>query len=329
MRVFELHFNPKNKKDAVSESYIYEPEGPEGSLYMAGEMAKLPLKSGDFLDSLASVIKDGFYAGASQRTGEASLREALRKANDFLNNQVKKENVVWMGNLNFAVLAFKDSVLNFTKVGEMKILLIRGEEIVDISQNLEMQDLDLDPTKVFGNVASGKLYPQDRILILSKGVFPLVSKDGSFLRDLGSICEEKEIKRFLKTNRKNFSELSGICLLLIADQKKISNFFPNLKKKLFLLPFLFLILVSAHLLFKEERTESEINAALFKEQIEQSRSKMEMAENFLIIKNKEKAESLLSEALRGVKPIAEKKCPFQKEALELQREIESRLADIR
>jgi len=181
MQLFEFHFNPKLKEDYFFDSFVYEPENAYekklGSLYLAGDLQNaLPFNS-KFLDNLAQIIKKNYYNSWGQfpQTGtvpiEKALSESLKKANDFLAEEVKKENVSWLGNLNFAVLSIKDLNLCFTKTGNLKILLIRGGQIIDIGKNLDLQEIEPYPLKIFFNVVSGKLIQNDTILVLTKKIF--------------------------------------------------------------------------------------------------------------------------------------------------------------
>src|SRR3989338_5267180 len=110
MQVFELHFNPKKKDDRIFEDFVYEPENDEenrsGNLYMAGELTQVLPQNKDFMENLSNVIKDDFY-------GKMDFSESLKGANDFLNKETKSGNVGWLGNLNFAIINVKNSILNF------------------------------------------------------------------------------------------------------------------------------------------------------------------------------------------------------------------------
>ncbi len=93
MQIFELHFNPKLQEDHFFDSFIYEPENiyekKLGSLYAVGELKNaLPHNSG-LLDTLAKNIKKNYYS-LTPKTTEKSISESLKKANEFLGEEVKK-----------------------------------------------------------------------------------------------------------------------------------------------------------------------------------------------------------------------------------------------
>ena len=241
MRVFELYFNPKNKEERIINSFIHEPvntyETRLGNLYMAGELNKAMPQNARLLNNLALVIQKEYYGAGFKKSCEQSLQDSLKKANEFLDIEVRKGNVSWLGNLNFTVINLKDFTLNFTKVGDIKIFLARNGELSDISQSLEFQDTDPYPLKIFGSIATGKLSQNDKIIILN-------AKNENFLNELSRISDEKGLKEFLKIKKQILSETSGICLLLIADEEREAAKFsfqksfklPKLKKIEFVLP---------------------------------------------------------------------------------------------
>lgn len=251
MQVFEFHFNPKVKESVVIDSFIYEPENVSekrlGNLYMAGELQNALPQDNKFLDNLAQVIKSEYYYDF-QKSPESALRQALKKANEFLNKIAKNGKVNWLGNLNFAIVSvsprhFLTSVekiipeaqrekwlmVNFAQVGEIKVLLLREEEILDISQDSEFRETNYNPPttsrstgpfyslKIFENVVSGKLMPNDKIMILTKDIFDYF-KNKDLLRDFINITSEKSLNELLKPRRKELSEISGVSLFIILNE---------------------------------------------------------------------------------------------------------------
>lgn len=217
MQIFEFYFNPKARENTICDSFVFEPENVQenrlGSLYMVGELNNSLPQNAKLLENLALVIKKEYYLQEPQKTCEQCLREGLRKANEFLNQETKKGNVSWLGNLSFAILGLDDFILNFAKVGSLKILLKRGSELLDIGQNLESQDVEPYPLKLFGNIAIGKLSSGDRLMMASQGVATCFEKF-NVLKDVLEIQKEKEVKKILKKEGNIFKKLSGICLLI-------------------------------------------------------------------------------------------------------------------
>lgn len=224
MQIFELSFKPKSREDIFLSSFVFEPENIYqknlGNLYMAGELTQALPQDAHFLNNLALATKKEYYSASLKKSPEQSLREALKKANEFLDKESKKGNVSWLGNLSFAVLSFKDSVLNFTKVGNLKIFLLRNQEQIDISQTLETEITQPDPLRVFGAMASGKMSTDDKIVIVNKSILSAFNKKQNFLQELSKLANEKELKKLMKTHQETLAEASGLCLVLMVGAEE-------------------------------------------------------------------------------------------------------------
>lgn len=234
MQVFELHFNPKAKEEEIYDSFLFEPENilerRLGSLYIVGHLARALPQNFKFLEKLSSQIKKKYYL-LSAHSPESALRESLKVANEFLADEVQKGNVSWLGNLNLAVCSLKDCIFNFTLVGNLKVLLLRSGKIIDVGKNLELQEMEPYPLKIFGNIVSGKLSERDKILVLTKDIFDFFSSpvrpsvsygaEQNLIQEIAKLelIEEKELKTLLKSREKLFAEISGIFLLTDLSEK--------------------------------------------------------------------------------------------------------------
>lgn len=230
MQIFELYFNPKIKEEQIFDSFIFEPENiyerKLGSLYMVGELQNSLPQNLNFLDNLAKIIKKNYYT-LSLQSPEKALSQGLKRVNDFLTEEVKKDNVSWLGNLNFAVLSLKDLNLIFIKTGNLKILLIRGGQINDIGKGLELQEFEPYPLKIFLNVVTGKLALNDIILVLTKEIFDFFQQQNILTKialaeniNSNTIKELLPAPLFTKGEGKN---ISGICFLAVikSDLKTV------------------------------------------------------------------------------------------------------------
>jgi len=229
MLVFEFHFNPKLKEDSVFDSFIYEPENEYeknlGSLYIVGELTNALPKEKKFLNQLSSKIKDGYYRISGKSTQESSFRNSLKEANNFLEEQQRQGNIDWLGNINISAITLKDFNFSFTKTGEIKILLCRNNEITNIGEQLK--ENGSSSLKTFSNIVSGKLAPEDKIIILTKQSFDLFQKEDLLSDILSSFekCEkpkdkDKTIKKILNKKRDLLSEISGIFVLISLEENK-------------------------------------------------------------------------------------------------------------
>ena len=227
MQIFEFHFNPKLKEDKVFDSFVYEPESSYekklGNLYIIGELQNNVSSSSMLLNNITQVFKKNYYT-LSIKSPEKALSYASKKANEFLSEEVKKENVAWLGNLNFAIISLNDFDLTFTKTGDLKILLLRGGQIIDIGKNLEIQEIDPYPLKIFFNVVSGKLIEDDRLLILTKEIFNFFQTENILTKfaqskDIDSKSSKKIIPPFLFDKGPGI-KVSGVCFLTVLTSKQ-------------------------------------------------------------------------------------------------------------
>ncbi len=242
MQVLEFHFNPKNKESVKIDSFVFEPENNSerrlGGLYMAGRVSSSLPKEENFLDNLAQTVKKEYYYDL-QKSPESSLKQSLKKANEFLSRIIKKGKVDWMGNLDFAIVSVaplkidipdkeieekSELRINFAQTGNIKILLIRDKEILDISQDIRNEEAKIYPLKTFEDIVNGRLMPDDKIIILTKNIFEYF-KEKDLIRNFIKANNQKTINEILKSRKKELSELSGVCLFLMLEgtPKKKSN----------------------------------------------------------------------------------------------------------
>jgi hypothetical protein len=227
MQVFEFHFNPKGNKDVIFDSFCYEPENVYekrlGSLYMAGSLKHTLPQNLSFLDNLAKLIKEKYYKTVSA-TPEKSLRETLRKTNEFLEKIAKGGDVSWLGNLSFAVISLKNHELNFTKVGDLKIFLLRKGQAIDIDQKLKFEDIEPYPLKIFGNIVSGKLAENDIILVLTKEVSEFLQNQ-NLITEIANLLpfEQKKLKEIFNSKKEHLAKISGICLLIVLTKETLAK----------------------------------------------------------------------------------------------------------
>ncbi len=222
MQIFELHFNPKANKDTIFDTFIYEPENLYekrlGVLYMVGELKSPVLTKPNFLSELSLAIKNEYYNSKLKNTPEANFKKSLAAGNEYLKNQTKKGNVDWLGNLNFAVINYNNSVLNFSKTGDIKIILASQGEFLDVGENIGEQSEQSDPSRIFGNIASGKLSLKDKVLASTPEAFSALSRSSNFLLKLSQAEDEKAVREIIKEYKSVLSQASGVCLLMTATE---------------------------------------------------------------------------------------------------------------
>lgn len=249
MQVFELHFNPGKREDIIFDTFCYKPEDIYekrlGYLFMAGEISNSLPQNERFLKNLSRVLKTKFYS-LKTKPSQTCLRESLKEANLFLEKIAKEGDVSWISNLNFAILNLSPKpqvntkkaksrkyIFNFTRVGEIEIFLARGQKVLNIGKNLEFDEVDPYPLKIFSNVVSGELEWGDRILILSKGISEAFSSQ-KIVTKIAKLpyIDQRAINQVLKEVEKG---IFGICLILCLEPSRSQKSLHRLvlKEKLF------------------------------------------------------------------------------------------------
>jgi len=104
----------------------------------------------------------------------------------------------------------------------MKLWLARNGSLVDAGKNIDEGKKDDESVKVFGNVGSGRVIPQDRIVALTEELFEFFSKE-NFLQTVVQFNAEKQFKNIFKSKEKAMSTLSGILLFTLVGAMQASG----------------------------------------------------------------------------------------------------------
>jgi hypothetical protein len=232
MQVFEFYFNPplkereKLERGAVFEIFSFEPkniyEKRLGPLYILGHLENVFPKNLYFLEKLAFFIKENYYKKSLLKP-ERAFRQTLNEVNKFLQEMISKGDVSWLGNLNYAVLTLKDFKINFTKIGSIKIILLRGGKIIDLEKKLRLREIESFSLKVFENIVSGKLMEDDFLLIFTANLYDFFEKEKLIeeIAKLPSDFEEK-IKKISQEKKEELKKICGALLGISLVKKKVS-----------------------------------------------------------------------------------------------------------
>ncbi|MBU4466607.1 hypothetical protein KKF47_00905 [Patescibacteria group bacterium] len=195
-KTLEYHFNPEisQKNGAFFETCCFSPttskEKQAGILYLIAESENGP----DLIKELFQIIEQEFYQNGFQT--------ALDKANEFINQNN-------LTSLHLGVLALSYPYkIKVSKIGKIKILLLRNEVAFDVISELDNQGLF--------KFIEGNLQKNDKLIFLTNSVFNVFLK----YKVLGKIAQrnEKEVKTFFKENKAFFQTICGA--LIIAFIKK-------------------------------------------------------------------------------------------------------------
>ncbi|MBI4385730.1 hypothetical protein HY573_02780 [Candidatus Parcubacteria bacterium] len=193
------------RRAGVAESFVYEPttieEEPLGYLFVLGEiMGEMPAAGsatgtkkqssgetragvprrrqdwGHLLNVIASLIKREYYTHAN-RSAHAALEAALCKANAAI-SELSPANTSWANSFHGAAVALSRSNLHFSAIGNMALYLKRGKRLTDVAATIP-RATRRNTRPAFRTIASGKLAPDDIMLVTSARTISALAGDAS------------------------------------------------------------------------------------------------------------------------------------------------------
>ena len=343
MKVYEFYFNPplkerdKLERGLIFEIFSFEPkniyEKRLGFLYIVGHLKNVLPKTLRFLDDLSYFIRENYYKKSTLKP-ETAFRQAIKETNNFLQTRIEKGDVSWLGNLNFLILNLKDFAINFTKIGSIKIFLLRAGKIVDLEKKLRLKDIETHPLKVFGNIVSGKVIEDDLLLIFTDEVYDFFVEE-ELMEEIAKspTTFEEKMKKVSQEKKEELKEISGALLGISLVKEKmptqseiissevpkefsfrqvlkihLKNFwevlknlkepaFNFIKKNILIFSLVFFLFIG----WIATNIESNIKAKNYSKTIEEIEKTVAQVENHLVDENTSKI--LLKESLKKISPI--------------------------
>ena len=228
IKTFELYFNPRADKKVAYGTFCFEPENKTeevlGNLYIVGEInAFLSRRKNYRLLKNISKICHREYFSSPKKSPQENFKQTLEKINEFLLQN--KEITQGQKSINIALLTInKEQLLNIARIGNIKCLLLREGQELEAIGNQESEGIE--GKQLFQNIVTGTLLPKDKVLVITPFINEFFKKTG-VLNQLSNL-EPRKIKKFLKSQKKNFQNLKGAGIFVLLSEKK-----PNLYQQLF------------------------------------------------------------------------------------------------
>lgn len=164
-------------REAVAIAYEHIPRNPDeqkhGSLYAVIEIED----NGGHAEEIAERIVDLFhseYYDDLDKEPLSSFEAALAKINEDLAERSSEGQINWIGKLNAVLGVLVSNTLHLTQAGRSDAYLYRGETTIQITEDLAGDTIN--PLRTFMNIASGDLAEDDRLALVTPGVFYKLSK---------------------------------------------------------------------------------------------------------------------------------------------------------
>lgn len=184
-----------------------------GCLFGIFKIDDTSVDSAFIVNFLVSEIKKEYY-GNPRRTPAGSFEAGLNRINIALSELAKQGNISWIGKLESAVCALeKNGMLHFSVTGPSHIALLREGSLSLISEGLASESDTPNPLKTFTEISSGKLHPQDLVVLGSRELFNFLPRE-KMERSARHFSYE-EFTRFLHTALVNeFDFCAAVTVLL-------------------------------------------------------------------------------------------------------------------
>jgi len=213
----------KSELAPFATAFSFPPENFEqqkfGALFGVIKVNDHSESSSYVVNLLVSVIRKEYFS-KPHRSPEEGFEASLRKANLALAELARHGVTSWAGKINFAGGAIERNNLHFTCLGNVSIFLIRGNEISEISEELEEEkDSEPHPLKTFSNISSGKLEVGDKLVFTTNELVDIFSPEE--LRQNASHFSREELPGFFEISLKANSELAGTIVVDLADSTEI------------------------------------------------------------------------------------------------------------
>ncbi len=134
------------------------------------------VSSANIVNFLTAEIKKEYFAFPKRGIAE-SFETALHRVNRALAEVANIGNVDWLGTIDGAVCAMDETMMYFSVTGEAVVLLMRGENIMNISEGIASDEAKQHPLKTFVDISNGQLAAGDKIIITSPELLDLISLD--------------------------------------------------------------------------------------------------------------------------------------------------------
>ena len=199
--------------------FHYQPENvavqPLGSLLGIFEIEDRTQDSAYIVNFLASLVKKEYFSHPKRLPLE-NLEASLHKVNRGLGELAKQGNTEWLGTLNAAICVLEKHNLHFSVAGAGRVLLMRNQELNDISDGL-CEEGELHPFKTFTDVSSGRLETGDKLIVGSDTMFHAVSPE-EIERNARRLPAEK-FSQFLKTALVNQLDIGGALIVDVWEEE--------------------------------------------------------------------------------------------------------------
>jgi hypothetical protein len=161
------------------------------------------------------------------------FEKALNKTNQALSTLASEGYVDWIDKTHIAIAAIKNNKIHFTHTGQVKVFLLRNQNLTHINQG--PPEKPPTPIKTFTNITSGTLIDKDKLLLATPELFNYLPENEIKNALLNKIPLDtiKKIKELISSKDSTIS-VSAIAIDIVkeASSEKHSKSLPAFPKKI-------------------------------------------------------------------------------------------------
>ncbi|MDD2766694.1 MAG: hypothetical protein PHH40_02955 [Candidatus Moranbacteria bacterium] len=198
-----------------------------GSLVGVFEISDKDENSVFIVNFLTSVAKKEYFSNLRRGSIE-SFEASLHKINLALAELVKDGHIAWLGKFHGAIGVLEKNNLHFSVTGQAQILLLRNGNLSEISDGITSPESNTHPLKTFIEISSGRLVPQDKIILTSPELFELLSTEE--LEKNALRMDNEQFSQFLRTVLVNKLDMGGSLIVDFEETEQIQEVKKEVKK---------------------------------------------------------------------------------------------------
>lgn len=187
--------------DVFSYNYDGNVSNGLGSLFVVGQVHPATDDTSYMVNLIASLAKREYYSQPDISQKEAFSR-TLKKINEVLQDFFKNKGA----KVNIGIFSMAGENILISKLGKFKMFLARGNDNIDILNNITLFNKEHIQDKEFSSVLSGKIMPKDKLFAFypSRSIVAREKNIKKMLLDLDPETFDKELSA-INQSSENFS----------------------------------------------------------------------------------------------------------------------------
>ncbi|MEK9130337.1 MAG: hypothetical protein AAB526_03005 [Patescibacteria group bacterium] len=186
----------------------------------------------EIVESIIKEIQSNYY-GSNANKEESNIEEifetTLQKTNQDFAKIIRVSQNNWFKKVNMLIAVIKNESVYFVQIGSLfSAFLIHDDKIIDIVEKVRINNIPINPLKLFSSITSGSLSANDNIFFTSLGIFDFISSEKikKIINDLEVNSAILKFKNLL-SNLKTKNILIGTIVKNVPINKKNETFTPN------------------------------------------------------------------------------------------------------